>query len=151
MSIYLELWYLIWVFSVTRPFWGCLFFYFVTLTWELSVLFENRNPVHNFWTVNFRALIFNIPYDKIFLLVLLTMIIDFCLNWHCSLNNAQSIFVTWPFYWYQDFVLVTLAIFRFNPYRGHMCFTNTSCFSRDSPGYHTSITSNTTSTYSVTT
>ena len=47
-------------------------FCLVTLTFELSLLFENHNFANNFSTLSVRVFIFhiNIPCDKVFLLVL---------------------------------------------------------------------------------
>ena len=65
----LELWYVTWVFLVIRPFWR--FHYFLPCDLDFDPFLKNFNLAFNFWTVNARALIFNmrIPFDKAFLSV----------------------------------------------------------------------------------
>ena len=91
----------------------------------------NFNLANNFWTVSARALIFqmNIPCDKTFLWV--------PLSFNISFHIAHEHFL------WQDLptgikiiVLVTLTIFGIGHYRGHLCFTNTSCLTLEKCTLH---------------
>ena len=138
----LELWCFTWIFSVIWHFrW---YHYFLLCYLDLDPFFENFNLANNFWTVSARAFIFlmNIPCDKIFLLVLNHIALTFDLFFKKKLTLVitskklilELSYCTWAFhltrssYLYQDICFVTVNIFGIGHYRGHLCFTNTSCF-----------------------
>ena len=133
----LEFCYFIWVFLVIRHFHG--YHYFLTCDLDLgvwpSLFFYNFNLAYNFSTVSARALIvhMNIPCDNTFPWISLFFPLW---PWPWSLTHFWKILeLSYEHFLWQDFptgikifVLVTLTIFGIGHYRGHLCFTNTSCF-----------------------
>ena len=118
----LKLWYFTGIFPVIRP---------LSLTmwpwlWSLSHFFKTLTLLITFEQWQLELLYFTLVF----------LVIRPFRGFHCFLINLyQSFYIAHEHFLWQDlptgikiFVLVTLTIFGIGHYRGHLCFSNASCF-----------------------